>query len=167
MRTEIINAKGSICKKVVYELSDPANLPWMRDIRVIEWENEYLEVEPPCLTIVRLGRSVLHQLRNCGVLDGYDSDRHALTHLVSYVCKLEMYLDDGGQSYVILLELSYRLRTPTITCVRGLSQTDMVNYLYDRIVAGGHSYASAEMKMKYLLVLHKVVCSINGLQVPI
>lgn len=168
MRTEIINTKGSICKKVIYEQHDSQYLSWMRDIRLVECEGTYMEVEPPCVPIVGLGRSILYHLRTCGVLDGFESDK--LDHnsqVVSYVCKLELYLNDGIQKYVVKLDLSYRLRNPAVTSVTGLTQVDMVNCLYDRIMGGGHHSAAVEMRMKYLLVLHKVDCSINSLQVPL
>lgn len=168
MRTEIIHSKGSVSKKVVYEQNDNQNLSWMRDIRLVECDGSFMEVEPACVPLVGLGRSILFHLRTCGVLDGYEIDKQDLDgQPVSYVCKLELYLEDGDRNYVIRLDLSYRLRNSSVTSVSGLNQEDMVNFLYDRIVRGGHHLASVEMRMKYLLVLHKVLCSINGLQVPL
>lgn len=166
MRSEIIQSRGSITKKVTFEQDDRSVLPWMRDIRQMEVEGHLIDVEPPCVPLVGIGRSLIYHLKTCGILDSYDWDHPSLNaRMVSYVCKLELLLSQGDQEFVVRLELSYRYRNPQVTSVLNLTHKDLVHFLYERLINSKRTMASVEMKINYLLVLQNVQCDINGLLV--
>lgn len=165
MRSEILETTGSICKKVIFDENDSTDLPWMLDIREMEVEGHMAHLEPPCMPLVSLGRSLVHHLNTSGLLDTYYPG--SVKGTISYVCQLQMDLTHAGAHYDVKLELSYRLRNPNVRHVRGLTQLDMIQYLYERFTSGELTMASVEMRMKYLLVLQNVSCSINGLLISL
>lgn len=165
MRSEIIQGKGCVSKTVTFDAKHCHGLKWIQDIRTMELDGHMTELEAPSAPIVALGRSLVHHLRSCGILDGFNSDR-AIQGVVSYVFKLELRLDYQGAPYVVRLELSYRYRNPSVTRVDMLNYQEMVEFLYQKLM-GEQALSRIEMRMHFLLVLLRVICDINGLQVPL
>lgn len=165
MKSELVKSKGIVNKNVTYE--DEEQCPeWMRDIRHMEIDGILVELEPLCVPLVAVGRSLCHHLRSCGLLDGYDPNAAKMTHrTTSYFCKIELKISQGEQLFEVAIEMSYGFRNPEITTVLGVTDTRIVEYIHERIVEDKFTLDSFGMRLKYLLVVQSVNCTINGLHV--
>lgn len=168
MRCEIIQSRGLVSKNVVYELGDEYAPSWMRDIRKMELDDRVVDLEPSCVPLVAVGRSISHHLRTCGLLDGYNVETARLGHgTVSYACKVNMDIKQGDEKFKVYVEMCFRFRNPSVTSVLGLSEKNIVDYIYERVVNSKGTMDSIAMRFRYLLVLQSVECYVNNLLVQL
>lgn len=162
---QFVHAHGTVSKSVTYDVADHHTVPWLQDVRLVEFKNSFVVMEPSSMPVVAIGRALTHHLKMCGVLDGYDPDTRA-TAPCDVFCKLSMALANLVDTYHIVAEFGYRYRNAHETGERmGLTESDIALFLYDRIVEGSRAHALTEMKVKHYLALELVSCQVNGLDI--
>lgn len=170
MKLHFYQSDNTAGKKLSYEPIDgELSLPWLKHTRLVALDSQYVEMEPPSDPAVGIARALSFHLRNIGIFDAYDPDDGGESGGYSdFTCKLELVLFHGDQEFQVALNLYYRYRgEKTEKQKTDLSDVQISNWLFDRIINDTNSLSLIEMKLRHLLQLDYVTCTINGLDVEL
>ncbi|GEQ72189.1 hypothetical protein JCM33374_g5875 [Metschnikowia sp. JCM 33374] len=170
MKLHFYQSDNTAGKKLSYEAIDgDSSLPWLKYTNLVALDSQYLEMEAPSNPAVGLARALAFHLRDIGIFDGYDPDDGGESGGYSdFTCKLELVLNYASQEFQVAINLYYRYRGDKKDSQKtDLSDVQISNWLFDRIVNDTNSSPLIEMKLRHLLQLDYLACSINGLEVEL
>ncbi|OBA21670.1 hypothetical protein METBIDRAFT_190588 [Metschnikowia bicuspidata var. bicuspidata NRRL YB-4993] len=170
MKLHFYQSDNTAGKKLSYEPIDGnLSLPWLKQTRLVALDSQYVEMEAPSDPAVGIARALAFHLRDIGIFDGYDPDDGGESGGYSdFTCKLELVLIHSNKEYQIVLNLYYRYRGDKKESQKtDLSDVQISNWLFDRIVNDSNSLPLIEMKLRHLLQLDCLNCTINGLEVEL
>lgn len=167
MRIKNSTSRAGVCHQFCADLGELVSLPWFRDVRVDDVDDEFVCLEPPCVPSVALGRALSAHLKLCGVLDGYDYSVGSVVEAPDcHECKLDYEVEFKGAPYQMSLVLRYEYRDPRCReAAVGLSEAEIVQYLMKRIVLGDRGSPVTAMKFTYIFAIRSLKCTLNGLEV--
>lgn len=158
-----------LTKKFIFDEKEQNQLECDKADQLAEVDGVYVRMKVSSDPRVVFGRVFSHHLRNCGILDGFNSTIFVNCNFVpKFQCKVTLNVSDGCGDYKIQLELSYthRLNERAIEHF-GIDKDKISVWLFDCLVQKDESRALFNMQMKYALKLIKVRCFIDDLEIEI
>ncbi|PSK35378.1 hypothetical protein C7M61_004623 [Candidozyma pseudohaemuli] len=161
MEETIRIAKGYACKSVKYGKN--GKIPWLTHVQLIGVNDTVAHLEPSEDPMVAIGRAFTRNLWDLGLLDDYVP---SLNHLVAstHTCVLNLLFASRGKPYNLNVAFHYGEREPYRELSVVVSDRDLAELMYQRVVEGNRLYLAVEARARYLLKLNSVTCSMNGLE---
>lgn len=164
MKESITTTGRYVCKSVDFSDDEAVQIPWLIQIHEMMVHDKMVAVEPAYNPAVEIGRSFASHLKNSGIMDGYNPviGNAEITHF----CKLNLGVNFAGSNYRIVLELCYGNRSDTGSLLSP-SRKELAEYLFGKVVEGRLDLFAMEMRVCYVLKLHRATCFINDMELVI
>lgn len=155
----------TVKKKILFDESDEELvLTWLKDSRYAIVDETQIELEAPSFPVILLGRAFAQHLNSTGLLDSWRRDE-SCSESHHFKCKIEQLLIYAHQPFDIIFELALASRYTITGDNEDVSDIELAEWLYNRIVKNVNSNLFFEMKLKHYFRVLGVFCSINGLEI--
>lgn len=164
MEETIHIAKGYACKSAKFDKNQ--ELPWLTHVQRIDVNQNVAQLEPTREPLVLIGRAFTRNLWSLGLLDDYEPfrpNKPPSTHN----CVLNLLFTSFLRPYNLRVAFHYGERDRGRQLSVSISEKELSEFLFQRVIEGSQLYLAVEARVRYLLVLNWVSCTMNGLDLVV
>ncbi|KAF3991836.1 hypothetical protein FT663_02032 [Candidozyma haemuli var. vulneris] len=164
MEQTIHIARGYACKTAKFDTTQ--NVPWLTQVEHIDVNAYVAQLEPSEDPMVAIGRAFTRHLWSTGLLDDYNP-KEAFKPAVTHTCVLNLSFVAEMKTYELRVAFYFGERDSVKGSTIQVSEKELAEFLFQRIIEGNLAYSPIEGRARYLLNLNSVSCTMNGLDLVV
>lgn len=166
MHLKITQTKRAITRKATFGKRDNHTLGWGSKVCICDIDNTYVRVDAPTTLEVALARAFSFHLKTCGLLDGYhDSVFVNGNYRPDFLCKVSFAVRHGSDTHRAKAEFRYLIRSDHGIPGVNIDKETVSAWLYDCVLQREGRDALFDMRMRHALILHKIQCYVDDLEI--